>query len=199
MLAVGLIAAACDKGPPGEDPATYVRAINQARADKDAKFLSSTDPVPAGRRAEFLPLSYFPPDPDYVVPAALKLAPKRTVVQMPTSTGQMRAMERVGTLEFSLKGQSMTLGAFVEAGSNVDTLFVPFTDLTSGPETYPAGRYLDLERTATGLYIVDFNKAYHPYCYYNPTYDCPYPPSENRLKLPVRAGERLSKAAATVS
>ena len=76
---------------------------------------------------------------------------------------------------------------------DVDHLFVPFTDLTSGTETYPAGRYLDLDRTPTGIYVIDFNRAYHPYCYYNPTFDCPYPPAENRLRIPIRAGERLKK------
>ena len=70
-------------------------------------------------------------------------------------------------------------------------LFVPFSDLTSGTETYPAGRYMDIEPQASGVYVVDFNTAYHPYCYYNSEYDCPYPPSENRLKTPIRAGERL--------
>jgi uncharacterized protein (DUF1684 family) len=103
-------------------------------------------------------------------------------------------MRRVGTLEFMLKGQPLRLSAFVELGAkDVDRLFVAFTDLTSGAETYPAGRYLDLDRNATGIYEIDFNLAYHPYCYYNPTYDCPYPPAENRLKVPVRAGERLRK------
>jgi hypothetical protein len=75
----------------------------------------------------------------------------------------------------------------------MDRLFVPFGDMTNGTETYAPGRYLDLERSATGLYEVDFNTAYHPYCYYNETYDCPYPPPENRLPLPVRAGERIRK------
>jgi len=91
-----------------------------------------------------------------------------------------------------LKGRPLTLAAFIEAGSDdVSRLFVPFSDLTSGTESYAAGRYMDLERTPTGLYNVDFNKAYNPYCYYNPKFDCPYPPKENRLPLPVRAGERL--------
>ena len=98
----------------------------------------------------------------------------------------------VGVLEFTLKGRPLTLAAFIEAGSDdVSRLFVPFSDLTSGTESYAAGRYMDLERTPTGLYNVDFNKAYNPYCYYNPKFDCPYPPKENRLPLPVRAGERL--------
>jgi uncharacterized protein (DUF1684 family) len=116
-------------------------------------------------------------------------------LEMPTSTGERRLMQRVGTLEFALKGQSLALGAFTEASSpNMDRLFVPFVDLTSGTETYPAGRYLDLDRTRTGLYVIDFNRAYNPYCYYNSTYDCPYPPRENRLKVPVRAGEKMRES-----
>ena len=65
---------------------------------------------------------------------------------------------------------------------------------TNGTETYVGGRYLDLDRTATGLYDLDFNRAYHPYCVYNPQYDCPYPPRENRLTTPIRSGERLEAA-----
>jgi uncharacterized protein (DUF1684 family) len=103
-------------------------------------------------------------------------------------------MRRVGTLEFTLKGESMTLTAFAEVGApDANRLFVPFTDLTAATETYPAGRYMDLDRTATGVYEVDFNYAYHPYCYFNETYECPYPPSENRLNMPVHAGEKLKK------
>jgi uncharacterized protein (DUF1684 family) len=66
-----------------------------------------------------------------------------------------------------------------------------FSDLTSGIETYSAGRYLDLSRNPTGIYDLDFNLAYHPYCYYNVSYECPYPPPENRLKVPIHAGERM--------
>ena len=113
---------------------------------------------------------------------------------MPTSTGLMRDMEMVGTL-FTLKGQALPLGAFVEAGAPPDALFVLFTDLTSGAETYQAGRYLELARNATGIYIVDFNRAFHPHCYYNPSYDCPYPPPSNRLPF-VRAGREV--AASTI-
>ena len=112
-------------------------------------------------------------------------------MEMPTSTGQRRQMRRAGSLKFSIKGKPYSLTAFVEAEArDMNRLFVPFGDLTNGTETYPAGRYIDLVRTPTGLYEVDFNRAYHPYCFYNPTYDCPYPPAENRLPIPVRAGER---------
>jgi uncharacterized protein (DUF1684 family) len=186
-----VVAAACSGKPP-EDTG-YVARIATQRAAKDASFQTSADsPIPAGRRGDLLPLAYFPIDPDYNVPAALKPTDDRTIVEMPTSTGTERQMRRVGALEFNLKGQPLKLTAFVEVGApNLDRLFVPFNDLTSGTETYPGGRYIDLDRNASGIYEIDFNRAYHPYCYYNPTWECPYPPPENRLKVPIRAGEKL--------
>jgi uncharacterized protein (DUF1684 family) len=154
---------------------------------------SQQSPVPEDKRPNFPPLSYFPVDPSYRVPAELQPAPAGPVVEMPTSTGQRRRMRRVGTLSFSLKGQPLTLGAFVEADEkDVGRLFVPFGDLTNGVETYQGGRYLELDRTPTGFYDLDFNRAYHPFCLFNSSYDCPYPPPESRLKVAIRAGERLA-------
>ena len=178
-----------------DDDASFTKTLAEFRAAKDQAFRQNDSPVPPARRADLLPLAYFAGSLDYRVPAVLRVEANRVTLEMPTSTGERRLMQRVGTLEFSLKGQSLTLGAFTEASApNMDQLFVPFVDLTSGTETYPAGRYLDLERTRTGIYLVDFNRAYNPYCYYNPTYDCPYPPRENRLKVPVRAGERMKES-----
>jgi uncharacterized protein (DUF1684 family) len=183
-------ASACSPSVPPQAP--YADRIASQRNAKDAFFRTGTDsPVPADRREEFLPLGYFPIDESYVAPAMLAPTEREPAMEMPTSTGLRRQMRRAGALKFSLKGQPLELTAFVEADDAAFTrLFVPFGDMTNGTETYPAGRYLDLTRTATGLYEIDFNLAYHPYCYYNPTYDCPYPPPENRLKVPVRAGER---------
>ncbi len=94
-----------------------------------------------------------------------------------------------------MKGEALKLTAFAEAADTaLLRLFVPFGDRTNGNETYPGGRYLDLDRTATGIYDLDFNRAYHPYCLFNATYDCPVPPRENRLPVPVRAGEKLSQS-----
>ena len=113
---------------------------------------------------------------------------------MPTSTGLLRRMQRVGVLEFTLMGQPHSLGAFVEEGASITTLFVPFADLTTGIDTYAAGRYLDIEPSGTGVYNVDFNRAYNPYCAYNDEFDCPYPPPSNRLGVAIRAGERAPEA-----
>jgi uncharacterized protein len=110
---------------------------------------------------------------------------------MPTSTGTQRKMQLVGVLEFTLQGETRSLGAFVPAGTEqITTLFVPFADETTGKETYDAGRYLDIDPTTTGYYTIDFNRAYNPYCAYNATFECPFPPSSNRLTTEVRAGEK---------
>jgi uncharacterized protein (DUF1684 family) len=185
-------AAACASKPP-DDSRDYPAKVAADRAAKDAAFQSGNDPIPTARHAEFLPLAYFPIDPDYNVPASLKPSNDPTIIEMPTSTGTQRKMRRAGSLEFSLKGQPLKLTAFLEVGADPRHLFVPFSDLTSGTETYAAGRFMDLNRNGTGNYEMDFNRAYIPYCYYNPTYECPYPPRENRLDIPIRSGERMKK------
>lgn len=196
LAAVSTVAvlAGCNAGnpPPAETGTDYVSQIQNDRAAKDEAFRTQANqPVPPDKVSEFLPLRYFPPDPDYAVPAALTPATEPVVVQMPTSGGKIRNQRRVGVLEFTLKGQPLTLPAYVEQGMDLNRLFVPFSDMTSGTETYSAGRYLELDRTASGVYTVDFNKAYNPWCYYNADFDCPYPPRDSRLPLPIRAGERL--------
>ncbi len=187
--------AACSPSPV-EDESAFVRETEAFRVSKDEAFRQPGSPVPSDRQDVFLPLEYYPPSLEYQVPASLRVADEQPTTQMPTSTGQMRTMRMVGTLEFSLNGQPLSLGAFVDANAgSVDRLFVPFADLTSGTETYSAGRYLDLDRTRTGIYVIDFNRAYNPYCYYDASYDCPFPPRSNRLDVAVRAGERVRAGA----
>lgn len=183
---------ACNLSPAKDD---YVQALLDARAAKDEMLRTAGDsPIPADKRQAALPLPYFPPDAAYRVPAELKPDPQSgRVIQMLTSTGKQRATRVMGTLQFSMKRQPLELQAFAEEGSNGERLFVPFTDATTGRETYGAGRYLDLDRTSTGIYVIDFNTAYNPYCAYNPTYDCPVPPKQNRLPVEIRAGEKAPK------
>jgi len=187
---LGVLLVGCSSGPV-PDERSYVERLTAGRAAKDRMFRESADsPIPPTKRDELLPLSYYPVDPSYSVPAALKLANERPVFEMPTSTGTIRKYQHVGTLEFSYKGQPFSLGAFTEAGTKrITSLFVPFADLTTGKETYFAGRYLDLEPTGTGIYEIDFNLAYNPYCAYNDALRCPLPPRENWLSVPIRAGE----------
>jgi uncharacterized protein (DUF1684 family) len=185
-------ASACSSGPSAPDASAYLAELSEARAEKDRLFLESADsPVPPSKRGQLLPLRYFPIDSQYVVPASLKLADERPMFEMPTSTGALRKMQMVGELVFTLQGEQRTLGAFVpEEVSRITSLFVPFADLTTGADTYAAGRYLDIEATATGYYTIDFNRAYNPYCAYNAAYECPFPPVSNRLNVAVLAGEK---------
>jgi uncharacterized protein (DUF1684 family) len=186
----------CSSGPSAPDTGSYVDALAGMRAFKDQDFRENPEsPVPPDKKNTMLPLQYFPIDPAYRVPAALSLAEQRPVFEMPTSTGKPRRMQLVGTLEFTFQGQPHSLGAFVPEGTQqIVDLFVPFADTTTGTDTYPAGRYLDLTPTSTGFYTVDFNQAYNPYCAYNATYECPFPPPSNRLKVAIRAGEKIPGA-----
>jgi len=190
VVAAAIAAAACNSGPPPPDDSSYLTTIIERRATKDREFSETDDPVPAKRRGELLPLRYYPPDPSYAVPAQLRLSDERPIVEVPTSTGQMRRLQVVGALEFTLNGQQLSLGALSPAGEPIRNLFVPFADLTTGKDTYSAGRYLDIEPTSTGIYTIDFNYAYNPYCAYNASYECPFPPPSNRLKVPILAGEK---------
>ena len=194
-LPVASSAAACSRRPP-DTPRLRDAHRGRTRATKDDVFPDVIGLAgfrePEGRA--LLPLVYYPVDPSYNVPAALKPSDDRTTIMMPTSAGTEDPMRRVGTLEFTLKGQPMTLAAFAPAAARtVDRLFVPFRDLTSGKETYPAGRYLDLDRTATGIYQLDFNRAYNPNCYFDLKWICPLPPRENSLQIAVLAGERIKE------
>ena len=195
-LVAALFVCACSSGPSAPaDEASLLQKELARREARDQQFREEKDPIPADKRNVLLPLRYYPPDASYTVAAALRLGQERPVVLMPTSTGTIRKYERVGVLEFTFQGQSLSLGAFIEAGTReIEGLFVPFVDATSGKETYPAGRYLDIPPTTTGLYEIDFNKAYNPYCAYNASYECPYPPPSNRLKVEIRAGEKAPGA-----
>jgi uncharacterized protein (DUF1684 family) len=168
-----------------------VAQIAAARLAKDEQFLRDKEPVPEAVKSKLIPLEYFPIDERFSVPAALKLLPRFEPVELVTSTGSIDKYDRVGHLEFVVGGQQLRLAAYVPAGQNVDRLFVPFSDQTSGNETYTTGRYLDLDRTPTGLYQVDFNLAYNPYCYFSPSYICPVPTEENRLPVRIEAGEKV--------
>jgi len=189
LFAFAVLAGAC-----GSDPLSYPDEVAALRAEKDDFMRTSKDsPVPADKRSAFPALPYYPIDEQYRVPAALKVLPSEQIIELSTSTGVPRRMRRIGSLAFMLEGQPLTLTAFADVDDQqLRRLFVPFGDLTSGAETYQGGRYLDLDRTASGVYDLDFNRAYHPFCVFDAKYECPIPPRENRMQVPIQAGEKLT-------
>jgi uncharacterized protein (DUF1684 family) len=201
-LVAALAVSRCTSGPPPPaDDRPYEERVLAARAQKDADFRAAANqysPIPLDRRASFAGLPYYPVQPEFRVPAALTEIASNppVVIALPNSAHEIEQKVKVGTLAFTLAGKPFVLSAFAETSGNVQRLWVPFRDLTSGIETYGGGRYLDLDRTASGVYDLDFNRAYHPSCVYDVSWICPYPPPENRLPIPIRAGERLAESKA---
>ena len=180
----------------GHEHVAYPDAIANYRADKDDYFRDAEgSPVPAEERATFLGIPYFPVD-EALRFEGLALEPytgsEPAQFQIPTSDGKLRDAVRAGTFQFELGGVTQTLTGYSFAKGASDSVFVPFLDVTSGKESYGAGRYLDVYPEHDGTYAIDFNLAYHPSCVFDTKFSCPLTPAENRLPLRIEAGERLA-------
>jgi uncharacterized protein (DUF1684 family) len=173
----------------------FGQEVLSLRADKDSFFRNDMDsPIPQGERANFKGLNYFLPDEGYRVSSKLERFDSPKHIIMATSTGTRQTYLRYGAFTFEIKGRSLKLIVYKSAEDPyAQSLFLPFSDETSGRETYPAGRYLDLEEQGGDDYELDFNTAYNPYCAYCEDYTCPIPPVENRLSVKILAGEKNYK------
>ncbi len=144
-------------------------------------------PLTAQQKRNFKGLNYFPPNPDLRMEVQVEEFPVKQRIEMQTTTGDIQVYQRFGRFQFSVDGQPAELSIY----ASEDGYFLPFVDSLLGKETYPAGRYLEPEPLGNGRFLVDFNLAYNPYCAYNDYWSCPLTPFENRLKVPIRAGEKL--------
>jgi uncharacterized protein len=158
------------------------------RAEKDEFFGSHPQsPLTQAQRQNFHGLNYFPEN------DALRLEVKvdefeiKEEFDMQTSTGSVQHYEKFGKFQFTVEGQKVELTIY----RGQHGFFLPFADSLAGTETYPAGRYLEPEPLQANHFFVDFNIAYNPYCAYNEAWSCPITPAENRLKVAIRAGEKL--------
>jgi hypothetical protein len=112
-------------------------------------------------------------------------------VALGTTRGLVKEYVRAAFLEFEVDGTRCRLTGFRTPGAESEALFVPFTDATSGGESYGVGRYLRVEHPpGNAEATVDFHHATNPWCAYSPFYNCVLPPEENRLAVAIRAGER---------
>lgn len=142
-------------------------------------------------------LDFYEPNQKYQVNCTFKATKKGKPFDIPTSSGKLKTYTKFGELTFLIDNKSYTLAvyrsmALVNHPLYKDYLFVPFKDPTNGKETYGGGRYLDLrmKEFENKQIILDFNKAYNPYCAFTSGYSCPIPPQENHLKVPILAGEK---------
>jgi len=191
ILAVGAFIMYSLRGGPSKEE--YVTEIQKERADKDT-FMKSGEGSPILRDSTpFTGLIYFPIDEKYKIKAKLQPIENKKVVILATSDGKEQKYLEYAFASFSLDGveNQLLILELMEMGPQRGKLFLAFADETSGNETYGAGRYLDVKKVpAATSVILDFNLAYNPYCAYNDSFSCPFPPRENNLKVPIRAGEK---------
>jgi len=160
------------------------------RAEKDSFFAKDHhSPLTPEQKREFKSLNYFPENLNLRLDVDVDVFPKQEDVQIQTSTGDLQDYKKFGRFQFSVDGQTAELTIFVSEHG----YFLPFVDSLAGEDTYPAGRYLEIEQTSNGKFLVNFNQAYNPFCAYNDAWSCPLTPFENRLKVPIRAGEKVFK------
>ena len=162
--------------------------LSDFRASKDDFFASHPQsPLTPEQKQDFHGLDYFEENPSLELEVKIEKFSKPEQVIIQTSTGHTQTYTRFGKFKFNVEGQEAELTLF--AGDH--GFFLPFADSLAGKETYPAGRYLEPEPLPGDRFFVDFNLAYNPYCAYNEMWSCPLTPPENRLKVPIRAGEKM--------
>ena len=153
----------------------------------------ASSPLKEQQKNEFNGLQYFPPSEEFAFYAQFKVNQNPDTVQLLTSKGfEKRTLLRYGV--FSVQdqdGATFTLTGYRSLNADDDMVFIPFKDKTNGRETYESGRYLEVEFTEDNTeYLLDFNKAYNPYCAYNKDYACPLVPKDNVLSISIKAGEK---------
>lgn len=175
---------------------TYSDSIVAHRQHYKEEFITEERSPLKGEDTSYL--RFYKPDAKYRVAATLTLTPEAKEFDMPTYSGKKKLYRQYGLLSFKINNKACSLQVLqsqtlIKDVRYKDHLFVPFTDKTTYEETYGGGRYLDLLMTDinNGRVILDFNKAYNPYCAYADGYNCPIPPSENRLPVAIKAGEKL--------
>ena len=162
--------------------------VNAFRTEKDS-FLAQhiQSPLTHEQKRSFHGLHYFPEDGSLRLEVRVERFANPVEIEIPTSTGDVQRYQRYGRFKFEVNGQEAELTIYKAAHG----FFLPFVDSLAGKETYPAGRYLEIEPLGGDCFLVDFNLAYNPYCAYNAQWSCPLTPLENRLNVPIRVGEKI--------
>lgn len=169
--------------------------IAQFREEYKAEFLKSKfSPL---KEEDLQYLRFYEPNEKFRVECQFTATTGGKPFQIPTTTGETRTYTKFGELSFSLDGKTYKLAVYRSPDLQRipqyrDYLFIPFNDLTNGKETYGGGRYIDLrmKQIENDKIILDFNKAYNPYCAFGVGYSCPIPPRENHLRVAIEAGEQ---------
>lgn len=187
LITVSSLFSCAQKKQPLLGETEFQRELNAAYKD------ASTSPLKEKDIKHFKGLEFFKFDSAYIVTANFERFPDEKPFEMKTSTARRPIYVKYGELSFQLNGKPFKLNIYqnkglIESEGYEDYLFLPFSDETNGLESYGGGRYIDARFPDGDTMIIDFNKAYNPYCAYNDKYSCPIVPRENYLKTRVEAG-----------
>lgn len=171
-----------------------VTAVEKFQQDLNAEYADAkTSPLTTEDLAKFKSLDFYPINEKAFVVAQFTRTANEKPFGMPTSTARKPMYVKYGEVSFQLEGKKFKLNVYqniefskIEAYKN--DLFLPFSDLTSGKESYIGGKYIDLKIPTNNVIAIDFNQSYNPYCAYNHKYSCPKVPLENDLAIEIKAG-----------
>jgi uncharacterized protein (DUF1684 family) len=154
---------------------------------------SAQSPLTKEGLSIFKELDFFPIDQNFKIVAKFIRTEGEKPFEMPTTTSRKPIYVKYGEAHFLFDGEPHKLSIYQNLALSKrpgfeDYLFLPFNDHTNGFGSYGGGRFMDLRIPEGEILIIDFNKAYNPYCAYNHKYSCPIPPEENSLNFPVKAG-----------
>jgi len=176
-----------------------ITSAKEFQQELDKKYTNPEEtPLEEKDLKKFEGLDFFEIDPNFIVKAEFVRTPAEAPFTMPTSTDRLPVYVKYGELYFTLKGKELKLNLYqnqelTQDPEYFDYLFLPFTDLTNGKSTYGGGRYIDFRIPESKEVMLDFNKAYNPYCAYSGKYSCPIPPKENDLEIEILAGVKAFK------
>jgi len=172
----------------------YIPNLSEFQETLNASFKDVTkSPLSEEERLNFVSLDFFEFDSSYVVKAILKSYEKDSIFDMKTNTERTHSYNKFGKINFFLNDNYFELSVYkdqelINKEADKNEIFLPFYDKTNGISTYSGGRYLDLNYTKDSIIIIDFNKAYNPYCVYNYKFSCPLVPRENFIDINIMAG-----------
>lgn len=176
-----------------ENPIEHREEKLKAFREKKDRFFKEDphSPLNESDRRKFKGLIYYPIDLKYAMIGTIEkysIEPKPIYVVLSTNREVGRRYVKYGRFKFKWEGKEYVLQIYRPLGGG--ELFLPFKDKTSETETYPKGRYLYIEPMPGGKVLIDFNRAYNPFCEFNKKYTCPFPSEENWLDFPIRVGEK---------
>lgn len=176
-----------------------IKDIKNHQDTQNKKFKTEGDsPLTDKDRKTFKGLDFYPIDLDYRVEAQFKRTPNERPFAVGTSSGQTKYLIKYGEVHFTIKGQKAKLAVYqsqrlLQMPQYKEYLFLPFTDATTGTTSYGGGRFMDLTIPKGNTILLDFNKAYNPYCAYSDGWNCTIPPAENSLDIAIKAGVKTYK------